>query len=87
MDKCSRFVSKSAEPDVLRAVTKERPALLRSLSHKTNDGVLVHRKVSLPQFMQKLVTACVIQPQRLTKESVLTSQDIMKLGETPTQLA
>lgn len=73
------FISKSAEPDVLRAVTKEGPSLLRSLSHKTNDGVLVHIKVSLPQFMQKLVTGWVTQPQRLTEEAVLTCAHILKL--------
>lgn len=67
------FISKSAEPDVLRAVTKEGPSLL---SHKTNDGVLVHIKVSLPQFMQKLVTGCITQPQHLTEEAVLTCPHI-----------
>lgn len=70
---------------VPRAVPEEESVSLRSLSDK-NAGLLVHIKVNPPQIMQNLGARDVKKVRPLTEEDLLTRHDIIKLGETLSQL-
>lgn len=72
-------------PMVPRAVPEEESVSLRSLSDK-NAGLLVHIKVNPPQIMQNLGACDVKKVRPLTEEDLLTRHDIIKLGETLSQL-
>lgn len=72
-------------PMVPSAVPEEESVSLRSLSDK-NAGLLVHIKVNPPQIMQNLGARDVKKVRPLTEEDLLTRHDIIKLGETLSQL-